>query len=224
VTVATPTLLELQSTEWPVGESTLFAESCNVSVSCCTSPTIIVSASGVTLTFRTGTKDTVTLAVPDTLPLVAVIVTVPGSTAMTSPVLPTAATAELLELHATGAPEIVCPPASVTTAMSCCRCVTSSETLDGETITALGGADATVTDTVACAEPLVAVMVAVPGDKPVTNPEEDTEAIEPLSMFQLTGAPAMTAPFASFTVGVSCDVCPTVTDTLGGATEMLAAT
>src|SRR5512140_271728 len=45
-----------------------------------------------------------------------------------------------------------------------------------------------------------------------------------LSTVQVTGAPAMTLPLASFTVAVSCEVCPVVTVTLVGATTMLAPT
>jgi len=68
------------------------------------------------------------------------------------------------------------------------------------------------------------VTVAVPGACPVTSPVDDTIAMFAWSTVQFTGAPEITAPFASFTVAVSCDVCPVLMGTDVGATVMLAAT
>jgi hypothetical protein len=52
----------------------------------------MLGADGVTLTLATGTFATVTTAVPDTPPAVAVIVALPVATAVTSPVVDTVAT------------------------------------------------------------------------------------------------------------------------------------
>jgi hypothetical protein len=51
---------------------------------------------GVTVTLATGSAATVTVAVPDAPSLVAVIVTVPAETPVTSPELDTVAICELL--------------------------------------------------------------------------------------------------------------------------------
>ncbi len=83
-----------------------------------------------------------------------------------------------------------------------------------------------MTGTVVWAAPLVAVIVAVPTDTPVTvsvpRPLDESDATDGLSIAHATDAPDMVAPEASLTVAESCEVCPTVMLTLGGATVMLA--
>ncbi len=129
------------------------------------------------MTRRTGTSDTVTFETPETEPLVPVIVAVPGATALTSPALFTVATPVLLDAHVTVWPGIVLPPASVTVPVSCCVCVTSNATVEGDTITAFAGGRVTVIGTLMETEPLVAVTIALPCDCPVTRPVEDTSAM-----------------------------------------------
>jgi hypothetical protein len=61
----------------------------------------------------------VTVALPDTLSLVAVIVAVPTPTAATVPDVDTVATPVLLEVHVTGRPVSVDPAWSLSVAESC---------------------------------------------------------------------------------------------------------
>ena len=74
------------------------------------------------------------------------------------------------------------------------------------------------------AAPLVAVIVALPAELPLTTPAEDTGAIETASLDQVTDAPVIGLPLASRTVAVSGSVAPTsrlvvdaLTTTLAGA-------
>ena len=61
---------------------------------------------------------------------------------------------------------------------------------------------ATVTLAVALADPLVAVIVAVPSATEVTSPVEETVAAPPVAA-HVTVAPSTTSSFASVTVAVS---------------------
>ena len=62
------------------------------------------------------------------------------------------------------------------------------------------------------AEPLVAVIVAVPVATAVTSPADDTVATDELDVAHVTVAPEIVVPAASFTVGVSVAVAPTDTN------------
>ena len=55
-------------------------------------------------------------------------------------------------------------------------------------------------------EPDVAVIVAVPSATEVTNPADDTVATDELDVVQVTVAPDITVPPASFTVAASVAV------------------
>ena len=77
------------------------------------------AVAGATITVATGAISTLTVAVPLTLSLVAVIVTLPGVSPVTVPVDDTVATAVLLELHATTRSGANAPETSRTTAVSC---------------------------------------------------------------------------------------------------------
>src|SRR5688572_19936962 len=70
--------------------------------------------------------------------------------------------------------------------------------------------------------PDVAVIVAVPGRRPVTTPVCDTAAVSGLSLDHVTGAPGITAPFASRTVAVSVVVNATFRFAVVGVTVTLA--
>ena len=82
------------------------------------SPATSVSAAGETATVLTSWA-TITVAVPDADPAVAVIVAVPLPAAVTSPWASTVATAALLLDQVTAAPAITCPFWSRTSAESC---------------------------------------------------------------------------------------------------------
>jgi hypothetical protein len=91
-TVAMPVLELNHVTARPV--STLLFASYAVAVSCAVCPTVTLGVAGETLTEATGTVTavTVTVEVPEKLLLVAVMIAVPGLTALTSPVAETVAT------------------------------------------------------------------------------------------------------------------------------------
>jgi hypothetical protein len=78
-----------------------------------------VADGGVTATVATGASVTVIEDVPILVSLVAVIVVLPGRTAVTNPFASTVAAASSLELHVTGRPVSVLPFASFVTAVSC---------------------------------------------------------------------------------------------------------
>jgi hypothetical protein len=96
-TVATPGALLVHVTVLPAGVV--------VAVSCLVAPTAIVALVGETVIAVTVAGLTVTLAVPETPSLVAVIVTAPVATPFTRPFASTVATKVLLLDHVTARPE-----------------------------------------------------------------------------------------------------------------------
>jgi hypothetical protein len=79
---------------------------------------------------------------------------------------------------------------------------------------------------VAVSDPEVAVMVAVPSATAVTSPVDDnTVATAASDVAQVTVAPLIVSPFASFTVAVNATVSPTEDKVLAlGDTSMVDAT
>jgi hypothetical protein len=89
-TVATPVLSELQVTARPVSSPPLASRV--VAVACAVSTAVIVPGTRATVTDATGIGTTVIVALPLFPSLVAVIVAVPGATAVTTPADDTVAT------------------------------------------------------------------------------------------------------------------------------------
>src|SRR6185369_3085249 len=87
-------------------------------------------SAGATTTEATGTGVTVTLAVPFTSSQAAVMVTLPGANAVTSPAEETSATAVSLEDHVIGLGTMV-PPPPRGVAVSCMASPTITELLAG---------------------------------------------------------------------------------------------
>ena len=151
----------------------------------------------------------VTTAVPLAEPEVAVIVSVPLATAVTSPADETVAINVSDDAQVTVAPEIAVPPASLTVAASVT--VSPMDAKDfvlGDSAT-LDAVWVTVTTAVPLADPEVAVIVSVPLATAVTSPPDDTVAIDVSDDAQVTVAPDMVAPPASFTVAARVTVSPT---------------
>ena len=96
-TVATAVLLLDHATARPVNTPPLPSSVCAVRVAVC--PTLMVADGGVTVTEATGAAVTVTVAVPLFPSLDAVIVTEPGLSVLTRPVLETVAMASSLDVH-----------------------------------------------------------------------------------------------------------------------------
>src|SRR5436190_816847 len=144
--------------------------------------------------------------------LVAVIVAVrPSATSVTSPVWDTVATVGALELHATVRPDSVSvlPAASFSVTASCTVPWAGTVAVAGLTTTDATGISVTVAAAVPVFPSLVAVIVAVPARTPLTSPLLLTVATTALLLVHVTGRPVSAAPAESFSVAVSCTVCPT---------------
>ncbi len=167
---------------------------------------------------------TVTDAVALSDPEVAVIVAVPSATEVTRPAVDTVATDAADVVHVTERPGIAVPPASFTVATSVSVSpIEVKFTLVGDSVID-AGIRATETPAVPLAEPEVAVTVVEPIATPVTSPADDTVATDELDVAQVTVAPEITVPPASFTVGTSVVVSSTdVNDRLVGASVTEAA-
>jgi hypothetical protein len=151
----------------------------------------------------TGASVTVTLAVPGTPSLVAVIVEVPGPTAVTTPLLETVTAAVLLDVHDTTRPVSTFPLASLSVAVSGAVRPTVRLVLGGVTVTVATGTGITVTNDVPVCPSLVAVIVALPGDTAVTTPVAVMVATAVLFELHVTTRPVSTFPLASFSVTAS---------------------
>ena len=133
LTVASEVLLLPQLIARP--ESGLPAASSGVAVSCTVLASVTDVLPGVTDTEATGTPVTATEDVPLCPSLVAVMVTVPLVSPVTSPLPSTAATEVLLLLHVTDLPLSGFPLASSGVAVSCVVCPACTEAVAGETAT-----------------------------------------------------------------------------------------
>ena len=137
------------------------------------------------------------------------IVAVPLVTAVTRPADETVATPEADDDHVTVAPDITDPSSSFTVALNATESPRDDKELVlGETST-VDGAWPTVTEAVPVAEPEVPVIVALPSATEVTKPTDETVAIPVSDEVQVTVAPDITLPAASFTVALSVAVSPT---------------
>src|SRR3954468_58750 len=142
----------------------------------------------------------VTLAAPLVPPHDAVIVTVPATSALTSPDADTVAMEELLDTQVIVRPDKMLPFASRATAESCTVAPTAALGAAGDTVTVVTGTGAgavAVTADVPFLPSLWAVIVALPAATAVTSPAEDTVAIVELLDDQVTVLPVRAFPFAS---------------------------
>src|SRR5690606_10555454 len=152
--------------------SSLPSASCAVAVNCWVPVMSISNDVGSRVTFATGTGVTTNWAEPLLPSLVAVMVAVPGLTAVTSPDADTVATAALDELHCTVRPVSVLPPASLTAALGWPGSPITSSPMAGSMETAATGMITGFTVIAALADlpSLVAVIWAEPADTAVTSP------------------------------------------------------
>src|SRR5712691_2766440 len=160
VTVATPALLVAHITARPLNG--LPAASRRVAVSCIVPPTATLPVAGLMLTDATGTRFTVTAALPALPSLVAIIVTAPAATPVTRPVEDTVAVAGALDAHVVVRPESTLPAASIGLAASCRLDPTNTSAVGGLIVTEATGTFVTVTAVDPVFPSLVAVIVAVP--------------------------------------------------------------
>ena len=142
-------------------------------------------------------------------PEVTVTIAVPLATAVTNPADETVATAVFVDDQVTVGPDITVPPASLTVAARVTVSPTDVNVFSLGVSSTVDAAWATVTETVVLAEPEVAVIVAVPFATEVTRPADETVATPVSDDVQVTVAPDITLPTASFTVALSVAVSPT---------------
>jgi hypothetical protein len=202
-TVATAVLSELHVMVRPV--STLPPASRSTAVACVVCVSVIVLEPSVTLTEATGTGETVSEEVPLWPSLVAVIVTVPGEFADTSPLCETLATRSLVEVQVTGRVSTL-PFASFNVTVSCSVPLCTTMALAGLTVTEATGACVTVIVALPFLPSLVAVMLAVPTEMAVTTPWAETVATAGVPELHVTTRPVNTPPLASSVVAVAWDV------------------
>jgi hypothetical protein len=137
--------------------------SCGVAVICCVPPIVRFTELGDTATVATGVGGgavTVTVDVPVFPSLVAVIVAVPGATAVTVPLGATVATPVLLDVHATVRSVSTLPAASFVVAASVPVWPVCNDNVGGATVTDATGTAVTVTTAVPLFPSLAAVIVA----------------------------------------------------------------
>src|SRR5438093_7333578 len=178
----------------------------------------MLAEAGLTVTDATGTRFTVTAAVPLCPSLVAVIVAAPAATPVTSPVEDTVATAGVPDAQVTARPVSTLPAASFRVVVSCTVAPTSMSAVAGLTVTDATETIATVTLAVPLCPSLVAVIVADPAATPVTSPAADTVAIAVFELVQPITRPLNTGRAASWGMALSCVVAPTKTFAVAGLT------
>jgi hypothetical protein len=184
-------------------------------------PTTSAIELGVTVTEATGIAVTVIVAAVLFPSLVAVMVTVPGATALTTPTLETVAIPGLSVDHCTARPLSVAPSPSNVVALRLPVAPTISDNEDGVTVIVATGAGGTG-ETVICALPVfpsvVATTLAVPAVSVVIRPVADTVATEGLSELQVT-ARTRTLWSASKVDALACTVAPAITELVASVTS-----
>ena len=157
--------------------------------------------------------------VPLALPLLAVMVALPGPTAVTTPLVETVAAAVLSLLQVTGAPEITAPDASFTVAVSVVLSPTVRVAAPGDTWTLAATGGCTTIVAVPDWPSLLAVIVAEPGATPVTRPFASTLATLGMLLDHVIMRPVSGLCCASNTVAVSCAVPGSTIVSSGGETD-----
>ena len=204
----------------------LLLASLPTAVNCCVNPGASVTGSGLTTMLVNGPLATITVAVPLTLPLVALTVleNVPASVpAVNTPVLASMVPPPLTTDH-TAVMGTALPFASVPIAVNCCVAPGASVTGLGVTMMPASGPVTIVTVALPLMAPLVArtVFAYVPvGPDAVNRPE--LASIEPPPLVtDHTGVMATTLPLASVPTAVNCCVNPGDSVTGLGVTVMVA--
>ena len=165
-----------QPTTRPASGIPLASSAVAVSVVLC--PTVTDVEGGFTTTLATGTARTETVALPCRPSTVAMIVVVPGDTPVAMP------DAEMVAMDGDPVAQLTVRPVRLSTwpaapraiAVSWTGCPTAILAVDGETSTTATGSRATVTLAVPVAPSLVAVIVTLPAEMPVTSPALETLA------------------------------------------------
>ena len=219
-TVATVKSALVQVMVRPV--NTLPSASRSTAVACVVCATNRAGAASVTTTLATGANVTVTAALPTMDSLVAVMSAEPGASVDTNPVAETVATVEFELVQVTARAVNTLSLASVSTAVACVFSPTKRLGFRSVTTTFATGTSVTVTVALPDFPSLVAVILAVPGARAVTNPVADTVATRASDVVHTTDRSVNTPPMESLVVAVACVVSPTYRAGAGSCTERLA--
>jgi hypothetical protein len=182
---------------------------------------LIVTDAGDTVTLAIGETLTETVALPETAPTVAVIVTIPSLTPVTVPSGDILAMPLLELVHCTVGPVRTFPAPSRAVAVNFIVSFGNIERTLGVTDTLPADVGTTETVAVLLFPPAVAVMVADPTATAVTLPES-TVATLVLLLVHTTVRPANWFPWASDATAVNVEREPTTASTWGGSTATLA--
>jgi hypothetical protein len=138
--------------------------------SCWESPSTRLAAAGITVTVATGIAVTPIVALPLLPSLVALIVAVPGDTAVTNPELFTVAMLGASDIHAISRPVSALLFASTTVAVACVVSPSTSDATPITTLTEFTGTRVTAINALPVRPSLAAVIVALPTPTAVTRP------------------------------------------------------
>src|SRR3954469_11194891 len=168
-----------------------------VAVSCTVEPSLTLAVGGRTVTVAAGPGVTVMVDVPLLPSLVAVIVALPTSRPVTTPVDETVATASLLDFQVTTRSVTVVPLMSFTVGTRATVDPLAMLTAKGDSETLPTAAGVTVSAVLALLPSLVAVIVAVPVMSDFTTPVAETVATLVLEEAQVTTRSVTTTPLTS---------------------------
>src|SRR6266850_1498781 len=191
---------------------------CIVALSCTVCPMKIAAGLGVTVTDATGTTFTVSAEVPFFPSQVAVIVAEPAAMAVTRPAPFTVATLALFVDQVIMRPTSVVPRELFGVAVSWAVLVTMSDAEVGVTATDATWALSRETGVLPLIASLVAVIVTAPVSMAATRPFPSTVARDGSLLDHVTTRPVSEPPSESLGVALSCTLCSTSTEALGGET------
>jgi len=141
-----------------------------VAVNCLLASSGMVELTGAIASETRIALVTVTEAVPEIEPELAVTVDVPAPIAVPSPVELTVRTLFALDDHWTDVSTCVLPSSNVPVAVNCCSVPIASEDVDGEIEMEVRCAATTVRDVESVRDPTVAMMVVVPAANVEASP------------------------------------------------------
>ena len=141
-----------------------------VAVNCLLASSGMVELTGAIASETRIALVTVTEAVPEIEPELAVTVDVPAPIAVPSPVELTVRTLFALDDHWTDVSTCVLPSSNVPVAVNCCSVPIASEDVDGEIEMEVRCAATTVRDVESVRDPTVAMMVVVPAANVQASP------------------------------------------------------
>jgi hypothetical protein len=204
----------------PVSTSLLALRS--VAVATVVDPTITLEAARFTAMLATGTGVTVSTVAPLCPSLVAVMVVVPGVSAVIAPLALTVATVEFDDVHAIARPVITSLLAVRSVTVAIVVLPTVMFACASTTVTTATGTGNTVSTAEPLCPSLLATMLVVPGVSAVMAPVLDTDATVGLLELHDTARPVSDAPVLLRVSAVAMVLPPTTSCGEPSVTETLA--